>query len=55
MAFNLLKRFNDNPIRFFDTEALARDWLVKRRREVRRELSLPDIPDPPGNSDSASP
>jgi hypothetical protein len=40
-----------DPVRFFDTEALARDWIVKRRRQVRRELSLPDMPDPPDSPD----
>lgn len=31
-AVALLNRHNDNPIRFFSTEADARTWLAERRR-----------------------
>ena len=35
MAYSLLKRHTDNPIRFFETEAEARAWLAKRRAELK--------------------
>ena len=41
----LHRRFSLDPVRSFDTEAQARDWLVKRRGELQRELSLPVPPD----------
>jgi hypothetical protein len=50
----LTGRLTLDPIRTFDTEAEARAWLARRRREVRRELSLPELPEP-GDIPDATP
>jgi hypothetical protein len=41
LAYNLLKRQTDNPLRFFDTEAAARSWLAERRMLVMAERTEP--------------
>jgi hypothetical protein len=40
-AYNLLKRQNDNPVRFFDTEAAARAWLAERRVAANAQATDP--------------
>jgi hypothetical protein len=40
-AINLLQKINDNPVRFFKTEAEARAWLSERRAWVKSRDMAP--------------